>query len=71
MNDFIEVSAVITHPEYLGKGYKTVGSAYRKYNFNQNKPLSYMYMKKLWSYQALKIRVETRRKISFGTSQKK
>jgi hypothetical protein len=51
---------------------KTVGSAYRKYNFNQNKPLSCMYMKKLWSYQAIrKMGFETRRENKFWNITKK
>jgi predicted GNAT family acetyltransferase len=67
MSDFIEVSAVITHPDYLGKGYAKQLVAHTVNTIiNQNKTaFLHVYEKTLLLLHYTKINVETRRKISF------
>lgn len=74
MNDFIEVSAVITHPEYLGKGYaKQLVAHTANTILNQNKiAFLHVYEKNFGAIKLYeKLGFETRRKISFWNVTKK
>jgi predicted GNAT family acetyltransferase len=74
MNDFIEVSAVITHPEYLGKGYaKQLVAHTANTILNQNKTaFLHVYEKNFGATKLYeKLGFETRRKISFWNITKK
>jgi ribosomal protein S18 acetylase RimI-like enzyme len=74
MNDFIEVSAVITHPEYLGKGYaKQLVAHTANTILNQNKTaFLHVYEKNFGAIKLYeKLGFETRRKISFWNFTKK
>jgi ribosomal protein S18 acetylase RimI-like enzyme len=74
MNDFIEVSAVITHPDYLGKGYaKQLVAHTANVILNQNKiAFLHVYEKNLGAIKLYeKLGFETRRKISFWNITKK
>jgi GNAT superfamily N-acetyltransferase len=65
MGDFIEVSAVITHPDYLGKGYAKQLVAHTEILLSiKIKPLSYMYMKTLLLlHYKINVRDETENKL--------
>ncbi|CAM2995246.1 GNAT family N-acetyltransferase [Flavobacterium frigoris] len=68
MNTFIEVSAVITHPNYLGKGYaKQLVAHTANTILNQNKTaFLHVYEKNFGAIKLYeKLGFETRRKISF------
>jgi ribosomal protein S18 acetylase RimI-like enzyme len=74
MNDFIEVSAVITHPNYLGKGYaKQLVAHTADAILNQNKTaFLHVYEKNFGAIKLYeKLGFETRRKISFWNITKK
>lgn len=74
MNDFIEVSAVITHPNYLGKGYaKQLVAHTANTILNQNKTaFLHVYEKNFGAIKLYeKLGFETRRKISFWNIPKK
>lgn len=74
MNDFIEVSAVITHPNYLGKGYaKQLVAHTANAILNQNKTaFLHVYEKNFVAIKLYeKLGFETRRKISFWNITKK
>lgn len=74
MNDFIEVSAVITHPNYLGKGYaKQLVAHTANAILNQNKTaFLHVYEKNFGAIKLYeKLGFETRRKISFWNITKK
>lgn len=68
MNNYIEVSAVITHPDYLGKGYaKQLVAHTANAIFEQNKiPYLHVYEKNFGAIKLYeKLGFVTRRKISF------
>lgn len=68
MNDYTEVSAVITHPDYLGKGYaKQLVAHTANVILNQNKiAFLHVYEKNFGAIKLYeKLGFETRRKISF------
>ena len=68
MNDYIEISAVITHPEHLGKGYaKQLVAHTASAISNQNKTaFLHVYEKNFGAIKLYgKLGFETRRKISF------
>lgn len=74
MNYFIEVSAVITHPNYLGKGYaKQLVAHTANAILNQNKTaFLHVYEKNFGAIKLYeKLGFETRRKISFWNITKK
>jgi ribosomal protein S18 acetylase RimI-like enzyme len=74
MSDFIEVSAVITHPDYLGKGYAKQLVAHTVNTIiNQNKTaFLHVYEKNVAAITLYeKLTFETRRKISFWNIRKK
>jgi ribosomal protein S18 acetylase RimI-like enzyme len=74
MNDFIEVSAVITHPNYLGRGYaKQLVAHTADAILNQNKTaFLHVYEKNFGTIKLYeKLGFETRRKISFWNITKK
>ncbi|MEZ7497662.1 GNAT family N-acetyltransferase [Flavobacterium sp. Arc3] len=74
MNDFIEVSAVITHPDYIGKGYaKQLVAHTVNAILNQNKTaFLHVYEKNIGAIKLYeKLGFETRRKISFWNIIKK
>ncbi|NGY38200.1 GNAT family N-acetyltransferase [Flavobacterium sp. XN-5] len=68
MNDFVEVSAVITHPDHIGKGYaKQLVAHATNVIFNQNKTaFLHVYEKNFGAIKLYeKLGFEARRKISF------
>jgi predicted GNAT family acetyltransferase len=74
MIDFIEVSAVITHPDYLGKGYaKQLVAHTANAILNQNKTaFLHVYEKNFGAIKLYeKLGFKTRRKISFWNFTKK
>jgi ribosomal protein S18 acetylase RimI-like enzyme len=74
MIDFIEVSAVITHPDYLGKGYaKQLVAHTANTILNQNKTaFLHVYEKNFGAIKLYeKLGFKTRRKISFWNFTKK